>query len=327
MTSPRLRSAASTPQQAAPEPSGGCSGALTALAEQEVEFVVLCGDLAHYTDLDAFMARHPDRVVQVGMAEANLIGIAAGLAKSGITPIVVTYGVFATRRAYDQIAMGWTTGLGRGVIVGFMPGITTRFSATHQSIDDVALMRVLPGMRVIDPVDPDEFAAALTVLARDPGGPAYVRGIRGPRSSDSDGASFRVGAVHEVWQGSDVGILASGRGTAWVREAQEALARAGISTALLHVPTLKPVDDSKLTEYCAQFRDVITVENHSTIGGLGSLVSELVTAAGIPARVTRLGVPDVWPPGGSEPYIRAQLGLGPDGIARSVQSALEGRRR
>src|SRR5919197_3305916 len=125
-----------------------------------------------------FAEAYPERFLQVGMAEANMMGVAGGLAKTGLLPFAVTYGVFATRRAYDQLAMALATGASRGVVVAFLPGITTPFRATHQAIDDLALMRALPGMTVVDPADATELAAALEFAVAQ-SGPVYIRGLRG----------------------------------------------------------------------------------------------------------------------------------------------------
>src|SRR5215218_8109256 len=143
--------------------------ALVELGRRRDDVVVLSADLSKYTDVLPFAETFP-----VGMAEANMMGIAGGLAKTGRLPIAVTYGVFATRRAYDQVAMALCTGPSRGIVVAFLPGITTPFKATHQAIDDLALMRALAGMTVIDPTDATELAAALD-FAVAASGPVYIR--------------------------------------------------------------------------------------------------------------------------------------------------------
>jgi len=137
------------------------AAALVELGRRRPDIVVLSADLSKYTDVLPFAKAFPERFFQVGMAEQNMMGIAGGLAKGGFLPIAVTYGVFATRRAYDQMAMALATGLSRGIVVAFLPGITTPFRATHQAIDDLALMRALPGIAVIDPAAATEFDAAL----------------------------------------------------------------------------------------------------------------------------------------------------------------------
>jgi transketolase len=286
--------------------------ALVELGRRREDVVVLSADLSKYTDVLPFASEFPDRFVQVGMAEANMMGIAGGLAKTGFLPIAVTYGVFATRRAYDQVAMALATGPSRGIVVAFLPGITTPFKATHQAIDDLALMRALAGMTVVDPADASELAAALD-FAVGVAGPVYIRGLRGQvaRLFEPD-ATLRA---RELRSGGGVGLIGTGLGTQWAIEAAEALdGRASV----LHVPVLKPLDAVAVVRWCGRFEAVTTVENHSIVGGLGSAVAEALAEAGLGTRLRRLGVPDRWAPAGSLDYVREQLGLDAAGIARAV---------
>lgn len=287
--------------------------ALVELGRRREDVVVLSADLSRYTDVLPFAQQFPDRFFQVGMAEANMMGIAGGLAKTGFLPIAVTYGVFATRRAYDQVAMALSTGPSRAIVVAFLPGITTPFRATHQAIDDVALMRALAGMTVVDPADATELAAALEeAVAGD--GTVYIRGLRGTVARLFEPDGFRLEA-RELRSGGDVGLIATGLGTQWALEAADLLdGRA----SLLHVPVLKPLDEDAVAAYCARFDAVTTIENHSIVGGLGSAVSETVAARGLGTRVRRLGVPDAWAPAGSLEHVRRELGLDAAGIAETV---------
>ena len=296
--------------------------ALVELGRTHPELVVLSADLAKYTDVMPFADAYPDRFVQVGMAEQNMMGIAGGLAKTGLLPIAVTYGVFATRRAYDQVAMALATGPSRGIVVAFLPGITTPFRATHQAIDDLALMRALPGMAVLDPADATELAAAVhAAVAHD--GPVYIRGLRGAVAQvfDPNGFEFRIGATRLVLAGGDAALVATGLGTQWALEGAEALRARGIAASLLHVPALKPVDGDGVAEYCARFPVVTTIENHSTVGGLAATIAAVVTERGLGTRIRALGVPDRWAPAGSLAHIRGKLGLDADGIADAVEGA------
>jgi transketolase len=287
--------------------------ALVALGRRREDVVVLSADLSKYTDVLPFAEAFPERFVQVGMAEANMMGIAGGLAKVGFLPIAVTYGVFATRRAYDQVAMALATGPSRGIVVAFLPGITTPFRATHQAIDDVALMRALPGMTVVDPADATEMAAAVEFAVGQPG-PVYVRGLRGTvvRLFDEDGFELRA---RELRSGGDVALVSTGLGTQWALEAADVI-DAGAS--LLHVPVLKPIDTAAVAAFCGRFPAVTTVENHSVVGGLAAAVAEVVTREGLGTRLNPLGVPDRWAPAGSIDHIRAELALDAQGIARSA---------
>jgi transketolase len=293
--------------------------ALLALGARRSDVVVLSADLAKYTDVAPFAEAYPDRFFQIGMAEANMMGVAGGLAKVGLLPFAVTYGVFATRRAYDQIAMALATGPSRGIVVAFLPGITTPFRATHQAIDDLALMRALPGMTVIDPADATELAAAVGAAA-DHDGSVYVRGLRGAVAQvfEPEGFELAIGRARLVREGGDAGLIGTGLGTQWALEAAALLADRGVEAALLHVPTLKPADADAIAEFCARFERVTTVENHSTIGGLAAAVAESLATRGVGTRVAALGVPDRWAPAGTLEYIRAGLGLDAAGIAEAV---------
>jgi transketolase len=288
--------------------------ALVELGRRRDDVVVLSADLSKYTDVLPFAESFPDRFFQVGMAEANMMGIAGGLAKTGHLPVAVTYGVFATRRAYDQVAMALCTGPSRGIVVAFLPGITTPFKATHQAIDDLALMRALAGMTVIDPADATELAAALD-LAVAASGSVYIRGLRGtvPRLFAADNFDLRA---REVAAGGEIAFVSTGLGTQWVLEAAELLeGRASI----LHVPVLKPFPAKAVASFASHFEAVATVENHSVIGGLGSAVAEALSEHGVGTRLRRLGVPDRWAPAGSVDHIRRELGLDACGIAEAVQ--------
>jgi transketolase len=290
--------------------------ALLEVGAAHAEVVVLSADLAKYTDVMPFATAYPDRFIQVGMAEQNMMGIAGGLAKTGLLPIAVTYGVFATRRAYDQVAMALATGPSRGIVVAFLPGITTPFRATHQAIDDLALMRALPGMTVIDPADATELAAAVrAAVAHD--GPVYIRGQRGSVAQlfDPEQFEFTIGAPLLVLDGAEVGLVSTGLGTQWALEAVDVLAARGVQASLLHVPTLKPLDGDAVADFCARFSVVTTVENHSTVGGLAAAIATAITERGLGTRIAALGVPDRWADAGSLAYLRERLGLDAQAIA------------
>ena len=295
------------------------SEALLALGRERADVVVLSADLARYTDVQPFAERWPERFFQVGMAEQNLMGIAGGLAKTGLLPIAVTYGVFATRRAYDQLAMAMATGPSRGIVVAFLPGITTPFRATHQAIDDVSILRALPGLTIIDPADATEMTAAThAAVAHD--GPVYIRGLRGEVAQlfDPDRFELRLGRARRLGRGADVGLISTGLGTQWAVEAAGLLGERGLGASILHVPTLKPADADAITAFAAGFDTIASIENHSVIGGLGSVVAEALAEAGVGTRLLRLGVPDRWAPAGSLDAIRRELRLDALGIAEAV---------
>ncbi|MET1004138.1 MAG: transketolase C-terminal domain-containing protein [Propionibacteriaceae bacterium] len=299
--------------------------ALAEIATRRPDVAVLAADLSKYTDVGGFAEAHPERFVQIGMAEQNLMGVAAGLAKTGLVPIITTYCVFATRRSYEQVALALNTARRPLVIAAFLPGITTPFRATHQGTDDLALMRNIPGLTVIDPMDATELAAAL-VAAVELGGPVYLRGLRGQVRQHLDPATYRfeVGRTHLLRSGPDVGVIATGLGSEWALEAAEELAGQGVETAVLHVPTVKPLDREAIRSFCDSYDVVHTLENHARTGGLGTAVAEVLAETGSRTRLRRLGVPDAWAPAGSLDYIRGRLGLDAVGLAQTMTSGRDG---
>jgi len=295
--------------------------ALVALGERRKDVVVLSADLSKYTDILPFAEKFPNRFIQVGMAEQNMMGIAGGLAKSGFLPIAVTYGVFATRRAYEQVAMALCTGSSPAIIVAFLPGITTPFKATHQAIDDLALMRGLPSMTVIDPADGTELTSALNAAA-DHRGPVYIRGIRGDVDQlfPLEDFDFELGKARVLTDGSDVAVISTGLGTNWALESIEILEQERIKTTLLHVPTLKPIDHVAIEAIARKFSRIYVVENHSVIGGLASAAASVISGVGISTKLIPFGIPDSWAPAGSVSYIREQLGLSAHAIAQKIKT-------
>lgn len=316
---------ATRPLSGAPLIDGPFATALVELGHERPEVVVVSADLSKYTDVAPFAQAFPERFFQVGMAEQNLMGIAGGLAKTGFIPVAATYCVFATRRANDQVQMALSTGHRTAVIAAFLPGITTPFRASHQGNDDLAIMRAIPGMTVIDPMDATELASALRAAVDVPG-PVYLRGLRGQVPEIIDPAlEFVVGATRLLRDGPDIGFIGTGIGTSWALEAADMLATAGVSAAVLHVPTLKPFDSQAVARYAARFRAVVTVENHSVIGALGSAVCEAVAELGTPCQVRRLGVPDRWGDAGPLDYLRARMGLDAAGLATAASELIGGR--
>jgi transketolase len=295
--------------------------ALVALGKRRKDVVVLSADLSKYTDILPFAEKFPNRFIQVGMAEQNMMGIAGGLAKSGFLPIAVTYGVFATRRAYEQVAMALCTGSSPAIIVAFLPGITTPFKATHQAIDDLALMRGLPSMTVIDPADGTELTSALNAAA-DHRGPVYIRGIRGDVDQlfPPEDFDFELGKARVLTDGSDVAVISTGLGTNWALESIEILEQERIKTTLLHVPTLKPIDHVAIEAIARKFSRIYVVENHSVIGGLASAAASVISEVGISTKLIPFGIPDSWAPAGSVIYIRDQLGLSANAIAQKIKT-------
>src|SRR4051812_36149445 len=260
--------------------------ALLALAKARADIVGLSADLSKYTDIGPFAEAYPARFFQVGIAEANMMGIAAGLARVGYTPFVTTYGVFASRRAFDQVAMSIALGRQNVKIFAFLPGLTTPGGPTHQAIEDLALMRALPNMLVIDPADARELQQVVQAVAAHDG-PAYVRGLRGvvPIVLPAD-YHFEIGKARLLRDGRHVGLISTGIMTERALQAAELLDARGIRTAVLHASSLKPFDTAAIRALAARVPLLVSVENGTVVGGLGSAVAEALATAGAGTRLT-----------------------------------------
>jgi transketolase len=281
--------------------------ALVELARARPEVVCIGADLTGPTETDLFRDELPGRFFNIGMAEANAVGIAAGMARSGDVPFVHTFSVFASRRAYDQIAMQVAYPRLNVKLIGFMPGLTTPGGVTHQAIEDLALMRALPNLTVVEPADATQTRAAVTAIA-DFDGPVYLRLKRGEVPVLAD-RPFRLGAVEVLRDGTDVVIFACGLMVTLALAAAEQLGHEGKSVAVVNVHTLKPLDAEAICAIAARTGAVVTAENHSVIGGLGSAVAQALLAAGVPCRGAQVGIADTFAEGASPGYLFAKYGL------------------
>jgi transketolase len=298
--------------------------ALLALAQEDPRVVCLGADLTGPTETDLFRDALPERFFNLGIAEANLMCVASGMARSGDIPFVNTFGVFATRRAMDQVTLQIAYPRVNVKLVGFMPGLTSPGGPTHQATDDIALMRALPGMVVVEPACATHVAPLLAQLVAHHG-PAYMRIKRGdlPRLFSAESLP-PLGKAQVVRQGRDGWILASGVMVTLALEALEALATQGLEVGLVNVTSVKPLDVALIRELAAGGRPILVAENHSIIGGLGSAVAEVVAEAGVALRFARLGVADVFAEGAGAPYLFQSYGLSSSAIAGRF-SALAGR--
>jgi transketolase len=292
--------------------------ALAKAGERRPEIVGLTADLGKYTDIHPFRDAFPDRFFNVGMAEQNLVAVAAGMARTGKIPFATTYGVFATRRAFDFVAIALAHSNVNVKIIAGLPGLTTGYGGTHQAIEDVALMRMVPGLTIIDPVDATEIMAATHAMA-DHDGPVYMRLLRGtvPVVLDKSYA-FKIGKAVKIRDGKDVGIISTGLMTERAIDAAAALEKRGISAGVLHVPTIKPFDADAVAEFASGVSRVVTAENHVAVGGLASLVVETLFDAGVSKKVTRIGLPDRYIECGSVPTLQARYGLTTDAVVDTI---------
>ncbi len=292
------------------------------LCSRRKDVVMVSADLSKYTQIIRVKDELPDQHLDVGMAEQNLISVAAGVAKAGFVPVATTFAVYATRRAYDQMMICMGTGPHTSIVVGFTPGIANPARIHHQAAEDLGMLRSIPHTTVIDPMDVTDFKQALDAAVDLPG-LVYMRGHRGntPRLLDPQKFKFELGKTYRLRSGRGIGIIATGHATQWALEASELLKDRGIDHSLLHVPTIKPVDETGLADFCFAHERIVTIENHQIVTGLGSLVAEVVSNVGGGPRITRLGVPDSWAPGGTLPYVREQLGLDAAGLADRIREA------
>jgi transketolase len=296
--------------------------ALVALGAERPEVVGLTADLGKYTDILPFRDAFPNRFFNVGMAEQNLVAIAAGLARTGKVPFATTYGVFATRRAYDYVAIAVAHSRLNVKIVAGLPGLTTGYGGTHQAIEDLALMRMVPGLTVIDPCDATDIAAATAAIA-DHDGPVYMRLLRGkvPVVLDPSGYRFRIGKAVALRAGKDVGIVSTGLMTERALDAAAILASRGIDAAVLHVPTIKPFDGDAVAELAVSVDRLVTVENHVASGGLATLTTEALYARAVVRPLIRIGLPDRFVECGAVPHLQEKYGLTTDRIVATIAGA------
>jgi transketolase len=298
--------------------------ALVELARRRPEIVCLGADLTRQTETDLFRDEIADRFINIGMAEANMLSIAGGLARAGHVVFVNTFGVFCTRRCFDQIAMSVAYPKLNVKIVGFMPGLSSPGGPSHQAIDDVALMRAVPNMTVIEPADAIETTQAVAAIADRPG-PVYLRLKRGeiPVIFD-DGHRLDLGKAQVVigGEGCDVCIVASGMMLPAALAAARALVENGVSAAVLNVPVIKPLDSATVVAVARRSRLVIAAENHTVVGGLGSAVAEALAEAGVGAPLRRIGIPDTFAEAGSRDYLFAKYGLGTRDIIEAAWRGL-----
>lgn len=281
-----------------------------AVCEKNENVIVMTADLQPYVDLFQLPEKRPKQYLDVGMAEQNLLSVGAGISKVGFIPIATTFACYASRRAFDQMVICMGTGPNTCVVIGFTPGITSPARIHHQSTEDLAMVRAVCHATVIDPVDATEFSAAVHAAIERPG-LTYMRGLRGKVRQIFDPAKyhFEVGRTHLLRDGKGVGLISTGSATEWVLEASKLLTEAGIDHGILHVPTIKPANEDEIWQFCDGRKRLFSVENHNIVGGLGGLVAEVLADHGGGCRLTRLGVPDRWAPGGTLEYIRKQLGL------------------
>ena len=299
--------------------------ALCDLAEKYPELVVLDADLANATMTKMFKAAYPDRFYDCGIAECNMTGIAAGMAACGLKPFTNTFAIFATGRAYDQVRNSIAYPHLNVKVVGSHGGVSVgEDGATHQCTEDFALMRAVPGMMVVCPCDGYEMTKAVEALL-EYDGPAYLRLGRPAVETVTDeipGYSFHLGQGVTLRDGSDVTVIATGMMVQMALQAAEALAAEGIDVRVLDMHTIKPLDGELVLKAALETGCIVTTEEATTVGGLGSAVAEFLAEHHTVPEV-RHGVEDVFGRSGKAQDVLAAYGLTPAGIADKVRHALK----
>lgn len=312
---------ASIAPEGVPTRSAPFGNTLARLANDRPGIVGLTADLAKYTDLHVFAQAHPDRFYQMGMAEQVMISAAAGLAREGFTPFATTYAVFASRRAYDFICMAIAEENLDVKIVCALPGLTTGYGPSHQATEDIAIFRGLPNLTIIDPCDALDIEQATEAIA-DYRGPVYMRLLRGkvPAVLDDYDYRFEIGKAKMLREGAEVLFISSGLMTMRTLEAAKALEGDKIGCAVLHVPTIKPLDaETILAAARKPGRLVVVAENHTIVGGLGEAVAGLLMREGVTPAFRQIALPDEFLDAGALPSLHDRYGISTNAIVASIR--------
>lgn len=297
--------------------------ALCDMAKTNNDIVVLDADLAAATKTAIFGKAYPERFFDCGIAEANMIGVAAGLAAAGKIPVAASFAMFSTGRAYEQIRNSVAYPELNVKIAGSHAGISTgEDGATHQCLEDIALMRTLPGMTVLNPADHFEMMEA-TKAAIKHNGPVYIRLGRLAIDSfnDPDTYKFELGKGITLHEGNDVAVIASGLVVNEARKAVNALESEGINARLINIHTIKPIDREIVIKAAKECSQIITVEEHNVIGGLADAVCE-VTSSECPVKVTRIGVQDQFGYSGPAWELLEKFGLTENNIGKVIREVV-----
>ncbi|SAL38470.1 transketolase central region [Caballeronia cordobensis] len=320
-TSAMIASIASEGQVTRSAPFGH---ALVELARKKSNVIGMTADLGKYTDLHIFAKEFPERYYQMGMAEQLLMGAAAGFAHEGAQPFVTTYAVFATRRAYDFIHQTIAEDNLDVKIVAALPGLTTGYGPSHQAAEDLALMRAMPNMTVIDPCDALDIEQMVPAIAAHKG-PVYARLLRGnvPAVLDEYDYQFELGRAKLLRDGRDVLIISSGILTMRALETAKALQADNVDVAVLHAPTIKPLDtETIIREAKRSGRLVVVAENHTTIGGLGEAVATALLTAGVTPTYRQIALPDAFLDAGALPTLHDRYGISTNVMASTIKGWL-----
>ncbi len=301
---------------------------LVKLGQQNPNIVVLDADLSCSTRTEKFAKAFPERFFNIGIAEQDMIATAAGLAASGKIPFVSTFAVFATGRAWDQIRQSLCYSMQNVKVVATHSGVTVgEDSATHQANEDISLMRSLPNMSIIVPADGIETEKAIEYLVNKEKGPVYVRLSRckSPVIFDSQ-YRFQKGKAVLLEDGSDATVIAIGLMVCRAMQAQQMLKKEGISVRLLNMSTVKPIDQGAILAAAQETGAIVTAEEHSVIGGLGSAVAEVISEQ-CPVPLKRIGLNDCFGISGDSEILLTHYGLTAEAIVKAVKEIIARKRK
>lgn len=296
---------------------------LVEVGKENKDVVVLDADLATSSKVDYFAKEFPSRYFQMGVAEQNMMGVAAGLSLMGKIPFVSTFGVFASKRACDQVSISIAYPKLNVKIVGAYSGILSgNNGATHQSIEDTAIMRAMPNMVVIDAADDIEMAMVVREIIRYEG-PVYLRVTRDawPRISPP-GYKFKIGKAVIIREGKDVALIGSGVMSSQCMEAAKILEKDNIEAEVINISTIKPINEEAIIRAAKKTKALVTAENHNIIGGLGSAVAE-VLAENTPTHLIRIGIKDIFGECGSYEELLNKYEMSPGHIAEAAKRIIE----
>ena len=286
------------------------------------DFVVLCADLAESTRAMYFKEKYPERYIECGIAEANMMAVAAGIATTGVTAVASTYAMFAAGRAYEQIRNSIAYPHLNVKIAATHAGLSVgEDGATHQCVEDIALMRAIPGMTVLVPCDGNEAKKAIAAALKIDG-PVYIRlGRSATPVITAEDTPFEVGKGIVLAEGKAATIFVTGILVNEALKAREILLEKGIDVAIVNIHTIKPLDCELVVEYAKKTGRVYTVEEHSIIGGLGGAISECLSEA-CPTKLTRIGIEDIFGMSGSADALLEHFGLTAEHIVKKIADTL-----
>ncbi len=279
-------------------------------ARNKSEIIVMSGDLTGSTEIALFKKEYPERFLSMGLSEQNMLSWAGGMAREGYIPFLHTFAVFLYRRPYDQLAMSVAYPNLKVRIFGFLPGITTPGGVSHQAIEDIAVLRGLPNLTIVEMGDATEVETLLDGI-ENINGPVYIRMLRGeiPRLFNKN-EPFQVDKVRILKKGNDITLFSSGICTEEAIKAINIIEKNGISVCHVHVSTLKPFSDPEILKCIKRAKyGIISMENHNIIGGLGTCLSEVMAENGVNQKLYRIGIKDVYGYGSSRKYLMRKMGI------------------